>query len=85
MPISIMVLDDHEIVHQGIVRVLQQNSAFAILGTFTRSRDFVQALRNKAPDLVIIDYALEPSDADGIGVIRMIRRQYPGIKILVLS
>ncbi|HBO79061.1 MAG TPA: DNA-binding response regulator, partial [Cupriavidus sp.] len=25
MPISIMVLDDHEIVHQGIVRVLQQN------------------------------------------------------------
>lgn len=85
MPISIMVLDDHEIVHQGIVRVLQQNSAFSILGTFTRSRDFVQALRTTTPDLVIVDYALEPSDADGIGVIRMIRRQYPGIKILVLS
>lgn len=84
-PISIMLLDDHELIHQGVLSVLHMDPAFSIAGSFTRSRDLVQALQARPVDVVIVDYSLDPTDADGISLIRMIKRHHVDTKILVLS
>jgi DNA-binding NarL/FixJ family response regulator len=84
-PISIMLLDDHELIHQGILGVLRMDPGFSIAGSFTRSRELVQALQAGPVDIVIVDYSLDPSDADGISLIRLIKRLHDSVKVLVLS
>ncbi|MFP2505004.1 response regulator [Buttiauxella gaviniae] len=82
---SIMLLDDHAIVLQGLnARLLQEND-LVIIGLYTRSNLLLEAMRVCAVDLVIIDYELEPGDTDGINLIKMLRLRYPDTRILVLS
>ncbi|EJL88094.1 response regulator containing a CheY-like receiver domain and an HTH DNA-binding domain [Herbaspirillum sp. CF444] len=83
--IRILLLDDHSVVGKGIAAALASDSGFAIVGSFSTSRDFMAALNSNEVDLVVIDYSLGADDADGLSLVRMMRRRYPDIKILVLS
>jgi len=42
MPIKLALLDDHELVLEGIKNTLQKEPSFSIIGAFTKPTDFAK-------------------------------------------
>jgi CheY-like chemotaxis protein len=77
----ILVIDDEPFVLEALKRVLA-TSAVAVIGASTA--DAGLAAMSEAPvDLVIIDVILP--GMDGVAAIKIIRRDYPGVRIIAIS
>ncbi len=80
---KVFLVDDHVILLNGLVSILEENDDFEVVGTASNVADTLQFLRTKQPDVLITDYNLP--DDDGLTLVRKARRLYPDLKILVLS
>jgi DNA-binding NarL/FixJ family response regulator len=85
VPFSVMLLDDHEVVRQGIASVLREEVDFSVIGAFGTGRELIAALTRQEADVVVIDFVLGPTEIDGINLIRLLRRRFGKCKPLVLS
>lgn len=89
--LSVIMLDDHEVVLSGITYQLKRERDIAVLGTFSRSRQLFDYLAQHGPALahtrpvLLLDYALAPQDTDGIALIRRLCVQFPVCPILIVS
>lgn len=63
-PITILLVDDHEIVRQGLKTVLAQDSRLRIVGEATTAKAAVSTAVTSKPDVVLLDIRLP----DGSGV-----------------
>ncbi|MFJ2989645.1 response regulator [Collimonas sp. NPDC087041] len=81
----LMILDDHQLILSGINQTLSARDDIDIVGSFTSSGELLTALRSAEPDLVIMDYALRPDDADGLNLIRSVKAQFPEVRLIVMS
>ncbi len=68
---------------QDFVRKVLQAHDYDV-ETFLRVRDLLKALRQREPDVILIDYKL-PDSPDGLVLARQIRRDYPHIAIIMVS
>ena len=58
-PISICIIDDHKIVRQGLIELLQKLGSIKVTYEFENGVDFLAALPlEKKPDLYILDYSM---------------------------
>ena len=80
----LLVVDDHEVVRQGLVALLDRREGFQVVaeaGTVAEAVE--QAMRHK-PDIVVMDVRLP--DGSGIEACREIRaRSYPTARAPVSS
>ncbi|MCR9571514.1 response regulator transcription factor [Vibrio alginolyticus] len=83
--IRLTLLDDHELVLQGITSYLSKEDSFSILSTYTKSNDLVQSFKDGLPDILIADYELGPDENDGVNLIRFVHSRFPSIKVIVMS
>jgi two-component system, NarL family, captular synthesis response regulator RcsB len=83
--ISIALLDDHALVLRGLSQILSENPDFKVVGSFTQSKALLQCLKGEEVNVVIVDYELEPSDTDGLNLIKTLARLHPKTAILVVS
>lgn len=81
--IKIILVDDHQIVRDGIKSLLVNNPSMEIIGEAKSAYEFFDLLKLKLPDIVLLDISL-PS-MSGIEVSKILSDQYPQIKILMLS
>ena len=82
-PKSIVLIDDHVLLRQGLERLLNATDEFVVAdeaGTAAEGRNVV---RDARPDAVIVDVDLP--DGDGIELTRELVDEIPGIIVLVLS
>ena len=80
---TLLLVDDHAIVRQGLAALLAHADDFAVCGEAGTYEDGLAALRTLAPDGVVLDLSLR--DRSGLEWIRAARAQgYTG-RILVLS
>src|ERR1017187_8234583 len=82
-PIRVVVIDDHEMILQSIVRLLCADSRIVVVGTAITAMEGVEVCLTQRPDVVIIDYTLP--DMDAPSAILMLREQDPSLKIVTLS
>lgn len=82
MAIKVLVVDDHEVVRQGLASVFKDSSA-RIVGEAVNPDDAVKQARKLKPDVVLLDVRL--GDKDGIEAIRRIRSAAPTARVVVLS
>lgn len=80
---SIMAIDDHPIIHDGIKILLAAEPDLEISETASSAKEAMRKLRRKRPDLVIADMSMD--DSDGTQLIRKIHTTFPRLKILVYS
>jgi DNA-binding NarL/FixJ family response regulator len=79
----LVLVDDHEIVREGLVAVLAQDPRFEIVGTASTGREAVELVRRTRPDIAILDLRLP--DTPGDVLCRELRAQLPNLAVVVLS
>ena len=79
----ILIVDDHPIVREGLVRVLSAAIADAHLATAARAAEAMEQMRDSQWDLVLLDISLP--DQDGTVLLRELRQAYPAVPVLVVS
>jgi len=80
---SLLLVDDHAIVRQGLAALLAREGDFAVVGEAGTYEDGMAALSALAPDGVVLDLSLR--DRSGLDWIREARAKGYAGKILVLS
>jgi DNA-binding NarL/FixJ family response regulator len=81
--LRILVVDDHEIVRQGLVALLERRAAFSVIAEAGTAAEAIEAARTHRPDLIIMDVRLP--DGSGIEAAREIRAENPAIRVVILT
>jgi two-component system response regulator DevR len=82
-PVRLLVVDDHEIVRQGLVALLDRREEFEVVGEAGSVAESIEMARRFQPDLVIMDVRLP--DGSGIEACREIRSELPGTRVVILT
>ena len=83
-PIRLLIVEDHELVREGIRFVLSGLNMIEVVGIASTPAEAFQFLGRCSPDVVLTDLGL-PTMETGIGVIEDIKSKYPRIKILAFT
>jgi DNA-binding NarL/FixJ family response regulator len=83
MPYSIVLVDDHKIMRDGIKAILQHTSEFAVVGEAESGAEAVQVCKELRPDIVVMDIGLP--GLNGIEATVELLRHCPASKVLMLS
>ena len=83
MATRILLVDDHQIMRDGITLLLRAEPDFEIIGHAFDSDAAWLAVQEKQPDLVVMD--LDIPGEGGIAITARIRSTYPDIKVIVLT
>lgn len=81
--IRIYLVEDHQIVREGIKSLLQAKASFEVIGETATAENLVLELESKSPDLVITDITLP--GMDGIELTRLLKNRQPSIRVLIVS
>ncbi|CAG5069922.1 Transcriptional regulatory protein DegU [Dyadobacter sp. CECT 9623] len=83
MPIRILVVDDHSVVRQGIITLLEDEEDLRIAGEASDGDEVWDMVEKVNPDLILLDLTMPR--VSGMDVIRQIVPAFPNVKILVFS
>ena len=81
--ISVILVDDHIILRDGLKNLLEEESDIKIIGEANNGREAVKLVLEKKPDIVIMDVAMK--DMNGIVATRHIKEVDPKINVIALS
>ena len=82
-PLRLLVVDDHEVVRQGLVSLLERREHFQVVAEAGTAAEAVEMARKFEPDLVVMDVRLP--DGAGIEACREIRAEFPGTRVVILT
>jgi two-component system NarL family response regulator len=82
-PIRVVLVDDHAVVREGLVALLQRQSDLQVVAEAADGATAIRLYREHQPDLVVLDQRLP--DMDGAEVTAAIRAEFPQARLLVLS
>lgn len=81
--IKILLVDDHSIVRNGLKMILELDERLEICGEASTLNEAIIMTSNTNPDVVLLDFKLP--DGDGIIGCNNIKKQFPNIKIIILT
>ncbi|MHA3773995.1 response regulator [Verrucomicrobiota bacterium sgz303538] len=81
--ISVLLVEDHVVVRQGLRSLLKGASDLEVVGEADTGREGVQMARDLHPDVILMDIAMPM--LNGIEATRIIKREWPEAKVLMLS
>ncbi len=81
--ISIVLVDDHAIVRDGIKYLLEEDDRLTIIGEGSNGLEAIELVKNLQPDLLIIDVRMP--EMSGIEALKIINSQPTTTKSIVLS
>ena len=82
-PLRLLVVDDHEVVRQGLVSLLDRREHFQVVAEAGTAAEAVEMARKFEPDLVVMDVRLP--DGSGIEACREIRAEFPSTRVVILT
>ena len=81
--IKVVLVDDHHIVLDGLESLLSNDGGFDVLASLRSGEEVLDFLQKEQPQVLLTDYSLP--GVSGLDFVRQVRRNYPLIKIIVLS
>lgn len=81
--IKILIADDHQLVTEGLVSLLEGEPAYEVISTVRNGFEAIKKVEILQPDLVLMD--IDMPMMDGIQSTEEIKRRLPHIKIIILS
>ncbi len=83
MPYSVLLVDDHKIMRDGIKTILERTPDFRVVGEAESGSDAVSLSRRLHPDVVVMDIGLP--GMNGIEATTEVLRHCPATKVMMLS
>jgi DNA-binding NarL/FixJ family response regulator len=83
MTLKILLVDDQDIIRQGLKVLLQLEPDLTVVGEAANGQLAIQHARQLQPDVILMD--LRMPIMDGIAATRQICQEFPQIKVLVLT
>jgi DNA-binding NarL/FixJ family response regulator len=81
--ISVALVDDHQIVRDGIKSLLDGQSGIQVIAEADSARELLEKILETKPSVVIADISLP--GMSGIELTKLITKDFPDIKVIVLS
>jgi two-component system response regulator DevR len=82
-PLRLLVVDDHEVVRQGLVSLLERREGFQVVAQAGTVAEAIEAAHKYQPDLIVMDVRLP--DGSGIEACREIRSEQPQTRVVILT
>jgi DNA-binding NarL/FixJ family response regulator len=82
-PIRVMLVDDHDLVREGIRQIIDREPGIAVLGEAESGDRALQLLERLHPDVVLLDVRMP--GISGIETTRRIRAAFPTVRVLILT
>ncbi|MCF0058057.1 response regulator transcription factor [Dyadobacter sp. CY356] len=83
MPIRILVVDDHSVVRQGIITLLEDEEDILIVGEASDGDEVLDSVSKYKPDVVLLDLTMPRMS--GLEAIKLLLPAFPNVKVLVFS
>lgn len=81
--LNILIVDDHQILIDGVVELLSKNEEFNIVATASNPSRALEVIRNHSVDLLISDVNMPEMKGDEL--IPLLKKEKPGLKVIALS
>lgn len=81
--IEIFLVDDHQLVRDGIKALLAGVAEIKIIGEANNGDELMEAIKYRQPAIILMDISLP--DISGIDLTRQLSQSYPNIRVLILS
>jgi two-component system response regulator DevR len=81
--LRLLVVDDHEVVRQGLVALLDRREGFQVVAEAGTVAEAIDAARRFQPDIVVMDVRLP--DGSGVEACREIRAELPETRVVMLT
>ena len=81
--LRILIADDHDIVREGLRRLLQPQAHWTICDEASTGREAVEKAKQHQPHVVVMDFSMP--ELNGLEATRQIRKALPGTEVLILT
>lgn len=81
--INILLVDDHEVVREGIRKMLELESDLNVIGEVSNPEDVLPQVESLSPEIVLMD--IKMGDLDGIELTRRLCEAHPDINVIMLT
>ncbi len=81
--IRILIADDHPLIREGLRRILDSDLQLQVVSEAGDGQGAINQARQLTPDVILMD--LKMPGTDGVEASRVIRREFPEIKIIILT
>ncbi len=83
MAVRILLVDDHEVVRQGLRALIEAQGDLEVVGEAASAEDGIRRVGLDEPDVVVMDVRMP--DGSGVEACREIRSRFPGVQVLMLT
>jgi len=81
--IRVLIVDDHEMVREGLMSMLRSEPDFEVVGQTGRGAEVAELVESTKPDVVLLDTRLP--DISGVEVCRRLTRKHPDVAVVILT
>lgn len=83
MTITILLVDDHTIVRDGLCALFDKDPGLLVVGSVNNGLEAIKQVRDLKPDVVLMDISMP--ELNGIDATEQIRQVSPTTKVVILS
>ena len=81
--IRVLLVDDHQVVRDGLQHMLAQEEDLEVIGQGADSDETFRQIEKLRPDVILMD--IKMPGVDGIELTRQVKRKYPACNIIMLT
>jgi len=81
--VRVLVVDDSAVIRRLVTHAIEQDAEMNVVGTASNGAIALQRIPQLNPDVLTLD--IEMPEMDGLETLRRLRREYPQLRVIMLS
>ncbi|MFC1865047.1 response regulator [Chloroflexota bacterium] len=81
--IRILLVDDHQVVREGLRRMLELEADLRVVGEAANAKEVLTQVESLSPEVILMD--IKMPGTDGIELTRQLKQKYPSCNVIMLT